>query len=530
MKRRDFIRSTAPAGIVFPALINGFTFKAFAESPLVSALTQAPTETDHVLVIIQLNGGNDGLNMVIPIDQYDSLAIARSNIILPKNKILKLNGTSFTGLHPSMTGLQTLFNQEKLQIIQSVGYPQPNFSHFRATDIWLSASDSNQTINSGWAGRYLNEEYSNYPMGYPNTVMPDPLAIQIGSFVSPAMQGPAVNMGMAISDPVNFYNLINGIQGSAPNTRGGKELTYIRQIAQQTQQYGSVIKAAAAKVTKQFAGYPTGNSLADQLKIVARLIGGGLKTRIYMVSLGGFDTHAQQVNATAKETGNHANLLQKVSEGIKAFMDDLDFLGAQKRVIGMTFSEFGRRIKSNGSGGTDHGAAAPLFVFGHYAQNDVIGKSPTIPLITNTGDNVPMQYDFRSIYASILQQWFCVPESTLENVMLKNFQNINVIKKSAPCMSTSPEIININAGKNLISNYPNPFQTSTTISYESFGGHTLIQVFNTEGKLIKTLVDMEIGAGNHKVTFENEGYLPGVYYARLQNNAIQQIRTMLLVR
>ena len=530
MKRRDFIRSTAPAGIVFPALINGFTFKAFAESPLVSALTQAPTETDHVLVIIQLNGGNDGLNMVIPIDQYDNLAIARSNIILPKNKILKLNGTSFTGLHPSMTGLQTLFNQEKLQIIQSVGYPQPNFSHFRATDIWLSASDSNQTINSGWAGRYLNEEYTNYPMGYPNTVMPDPLAIQIGSFVSPAMQGPAVNMGMAISDPVNFYNLINGIQGSAPNTRGGRELTYIRQIAQQTQQYGNVIKSAAAKVTKQFAGYPTGNSLADQLKIVARLIGGGLKTRIYMVSLGGFDTHAQQVNATAKETGNHANLLQKVSEGIKAFMDDLDFLGAQKRVIGMTFSEFGRRIKSNGSGGTDHGAAAPLFVFGHYAQNDVIGKSPTIPLITNTGDNVPMQYDFRSIYASILQQWFCVPESTLENVMLKNFQNINVIKKSAPCMSTSPEIININAGKNLISNYPNPFQTSTTISYESFGGHTLIQVFNTEGKLIKTLVDMEIGAGNHKVTFENEGYLPGVYYARLQNNAIQQIRTMLLVR
>ncbi len=530
MKRRDFIRNTAPAGIVFPALINGFTFKAFAESPLISALTQAPTETDHVLVIIQLNGGNDGLNMVIPMDQYDNLANARSNIILPKNKILKLNGTSFTGLHPSMTGMQTLFNQEKLQIIQSVGYPQPNFSHFRATDIWLSASDSNQNLNSGWAGRYLNEEYSNYPIGFPNSVMPDPLAIQIGSFVSPAMQGPAVNMGMAIADPVNFYNLINGIQGIAPNTRGGKELTYIRQIAQQTQQYASVIKAAAAKVTKQFSGYPTGNSLADQLKIVSRLIAGGLKTRIYMVSMGGFDTHAQQVNANAKETGNHANLLQKVSEGIKAFMDDLDFLGANKRVIGMTFSEFGRRIKSNGSVGTDHGAAAPLFVFGHYAQNDIIGKSPTIPISTNTGDNVPMQYDFRSIYASILQQWFCVPESTLANVMLKNFQNINVIKKSAPCMSTSPEVINVNAGKNLISNYPNPFQTSTTISYESFGGHTLIQVFNTEGRLIKTLVDIEIGAGNHKVTFENEGYLPGVYYARLQNNSIQQIRTMLLVR
>lgn len=529
MKRRDFIRNAAPAGIIFPALINGFTFKAFAESPLISALTQAPTETDHVLVIIQLNGGNDGLNMVIPFDQYDNLSNARSNIIIPKNKILKLNGTSFTGLHPSMTGLQTLFNEEKLNIIQSVGYPQPNFSHFRATDIWLSASDSNQTLNSGWAGRYLNEEYSNFPQGYPNMIMPDPLAIQIGSFVSPAMQGPAINMGMAISDPVNFYNLINGIQGTAPNTRGGKELTYIRQIAQQTQQYGSVIKAAAAKITKQFSGYPTGNSLADQLKIVARLIAGGLKTRIYMVSLGGFDTHSLQVNSTSRETGIHANLLLKVSESIKAFMDDLNLLNVNKRVIGMTFSEFGRRIKSNSSVGTDHGAAAPLFVFGHYAQNGVTGNSPAIPLNVNTGDNIPMQYDFRSIYASILQQWFCVPETSLENIMLKNFQNIPVIKRTAPCVSTSPEILNAMAGKNIISNYPNPFQTSTTISYESFGGHTLIQVFNTEGRLIKTLVDKEIAGGNHKITFENEGYSPGVYYARLQNNAIQQVRTMILV-
>lgn len=529
MKRRDFIRRTAPAGIVFPALINGFTFKAYADSPLISALTQAPTETDHVLVIVQLNGGNDGLNMVIPYDQYDNLANARANIIIPRNKILKLNGTSFTGLHPSMTGLQKLFNDEKLQIIQSVGYPQPNFSHFRATDIWMTASDSNQTLNSGWAGRYLNEEYSNFPVGYPNSVMPDPLAIQIGSFVSPAMQGPAVNMGMAISDPVNFYNLINGIQGTAPNTRGGKELTYIRQISQQTQQYGNAIKTAAAKVTKQ-SSYPTGNSLADQLKIVARLIAGGLKTRIYMVSIGGFDTHAQQVNTNATETGTHANLLQKVSEGIKAFMDDLKFLNSEKRVIGMTFSEFGRRIKSNSSGGTDHGAAAPLFIFGHYAQNDVIGTSPVIPISTGTSDNIPMQFDFRSVYASILKQWFCVPDLTLENVMLKNFQSLQVVKKTAPCMSSNPEIITSSAGKNIISNYPNPFQTSTTISYESFGGHTLLQVFNTEGKLIKTLVDMEMNAGTHKVTFENEGYLPGVYYARIQNNAIQQIRTMLLVR
>ncbi|MDA0315645.1 MAG: DUF1501 domain-containing protein [Bacteroidetes bacterium] len=530
MKRRDFLRNLAPAGVVFPALINGLTFKAFAESPLISALTQAETDTDHVLVLIQLNGGNDGLNTVIPFDQFENLSNARSNIILPQNKILKLRGTSFTGLHPSMTGLQTLFNEEKLQIIQSVGYPQPNFSHFRATDIWMSASDSNKYVNSGWAGRYLAEEYTGYPTDYPNSVTPDPLAIQIGSFISPAMQGPSVNMGMAITDPVNFYNLINGIQGPSPNTRGGKELTYIRQVAQQTQQYGDAIKKAAGKVTNQFSGYPTSNPLANQLKIVARLIAGGLKTRIYMVSLGGFDTHAQQVVASAKETGTHARLLQRVSEGIKAFMDDLTYLNAHKRVIGMTFSEFGRRIKSNGSGGTDHGAAAPLFVFGHYAQTDILGNNPEIPLIASASDNIPMQFDFRSVYASILKQWFCVPNTILNNVMLKDFQNIQVIKNSAPCISSNPDIFPTIETTLVLTNYPNPFQQATTLSYQTMGGHTLIQIFSTEGKLIKSLLDKEVSPGNHKISFENEGYPPGIYYARLQNNNQQITRTMLLGR
>jgi uncharacterized protein (DUF1501 family) len=527
MKRRAFLGKAVPAGVLLPGLINGFSFKAFASSPLMSALLSAPVETDHVLVLIQLNGGNDGLNMVIPFDQYDNLVNARSNIILPQNKILKLNGTSVTGLHPAMTGLQTLFNEEKVQIVQSVGYPQPNFSHFRATDIWLTASDSATTLNSGWMGRYLSEQYPNFPVGYPNTIMADPLAIQIGSSVSPALQGTAVNMGMAITDPTNFYNLINGIQDPAPATRGGKELTYIRQVSQQTQQYGSVIKAAAAAVTSQSA-YPSGNSLADQLKIVARLIAGGLKTRVYMVSIGGFDTHSAQVNSTAPETGVHANLLGKVSDAIKAFMDDLAYQKASKRVIGLTFSEFGRRIKSNSSGGTDHGAAAPLFVFGESVQKGVRGTSPIITSSVSTNDNVPMQYDFRSVYASILKQWFCVPDATLDTVLLNNFQDLSLIKKASSCVSSTVDDLNAQAGKSLITNYPNPFQASTTIKFESMGGHTLIQIFDVEGRLIKTLIDAETSIGTHTVSFENEGYGTGVYYARLQNGALQQVRAMLL--
>jgi uncharacterized protein (DUF1501 family) len=525
MKRRDFLGKAIPAGVVMPSLINGFSFKAFGASELISALTGAGQETDHVLVLIQLNGGNDGLNMVVPLDQYDNLAKARSNIILPKAKILKL-GNYQTGLHPAMTGLNSLYSQGKLQVVQSVGYPQPNFSHFRATDIWLTAADSAQVLNSGWVGRYMSEEYPSYPTGFPNTVMPDPLAIQIGSFISPAFQGPSVGMGMAISDPVNFYNLINGIQDPAPNSNAGKELTYIRQVAQQTQQYSSVIKAAAAKVTTQ-SGYPSNNSLADQLKIVARLIGGGLKTRVYMVNIGGFDTHSTQVNSGATDTGTHATLLMKVSDAIKAFMDDLKVLNASKRVVGMTFSEFGRRILSNSSGGTDHGAAAPLFVFGDSVQGGVLGNNPAIASSISVSDNVPMQYDFRSVYATLLQNWFCVSDITLQNVMLKNFQNLPLIN-SAACMAPSVHDANLASGKKLITNYPNPFQHSTNIVYQSQGGHVLIQVFDVQGRLLNTVVDAVKPPGEHTVSFENRSYPLGIYYARLQNQALQQVRTMMI--
>jgi uncharacterized protein (DUF1501 family) len=526
MKRRDFLGKVLPAGIIIPSLISGFSFKAFGSSQLLSALTAGDTETDRVFVIIQLNGGNDGLNTVIPLDQYDNLANARSNILINDKKILTLSGYD-TGLHPALSGLSSLYNQKELQVIQSVGYPQPSFSHFRATDIWLSGADSNQYLNTGWVGRYLDDEYPNFPIGYPNTVMPDPLALQIGSFISPAFQGPSVNMGMAITDPVNFYKLINGIVEPAPSSNAGKELTYIRQVSLQTQQYADVIKSAAAKVPNQ-KDYPTKNTLADQLKIVSRLIAGGLKTRIYMVNIGGFDTHAKQAVTGATETGAHAELLAKVGDAIKAFMDDLKFLGASKRVVGMTFSEFGRRIKSNSSLGTDHGAAAPLFVFGEGVQAGVLGNNPTINSLVSAADNIPMQYDFRSVYSTILQNWFCVPGTSLQKIILKDYQSLAIIKPMYTCAGGVVSYLNPNknAGNNIISNYPNPFSEGTTFTYESAGGHVLLQIFDVQGQLITTLVDGSKDKGNYNLRFENSQLNAGIYYARLQNGALQQVRTI----
>ncbi len=524
MKRRDFIKTTG-TGAVIPAVIGGFSLKAFGEDSPMNTLLANATDTDHVLVIVQLSGGNDGLNMVLPKDNYSAYYNARTNIAIPESKILGLNKFDNTGLHPAMTGMQTLFNEGRLGIVQAVGYPQPNFSHFRATDIWMSATDSNQVLTSGWGGRYLNYEYPNFPNGYPTSSMPDPLGIQIGSVTSLTFQGPAVNMGMSISNPTSFYNLLNGVEDPAPNTPAGKELKYVRLVAKQTQQYTTVIKNAAEKVPVQGA-YPSQNSLADQLKIVARLIKGGLKTRLYMVSYGGFDNHSLQANPTDTTTGTHATLLKNVSDAVKAFQDDIKTLGVEERVVGMTFSEFGRRIKSNSSGGTDHGAAAPMILFGKNVMPAVWGNNPALPVNATVNDNIPMQYDFRSVYASLLENWLCVKNSDLQTIMLKDFQNIPLVN-SASCKTVSPNT----SGISLITNSPNPFTASTTITFNTEGGHTLIQIMDTMGRVLSTPVDQVYPqAGRYSIPFYSGALPAGVYYARLQNGIIQQVKTMLKAR
>lgn len=532
MKRREFLEKSLPAAVMLPAMINGFSVSALAaDSPIVRALMQSTTETDHVLVIIQLAGGNDGLNTVIPISNYSSYLNARTNIAIPQNRILALGNTG-AGLHPSMTGLHNLFNNGNMRVIQAVGYPQPNFSHFRATDIWMSASNSTQEVYTGWAGRYLNYEYPNFPVNYPNATSPDPIAIQIGSTTTLTTQGPTANMAMSITNPTSFYNLLNGTTDPTPDTPAGKELKYVRLVSQQTQKYSSSIRNAANAVTQQ-GTYPTGNSLADQLKIVARLIKGGLRTRVYMVSFGGFDTHSVQANAADPTTGFHATLLQRVSDACKAFQDDLQFLGVQDRVIGMTYSEFGRRIKSNSSVGTDHGAAAPMFLFGTKIEQGVLGNNPTIPSNATVNDNVPMQYDFRSVYATILEKWFCLNKTVVDSLyppsINAQLQSLPLFKGSLACTtSTTPPDPSFDS---IITNSPNPFTESTTIKFHTDGGHTLIQIIDTLGRVIKNLLERDYtGAGTYTVTFDSGGLPTGIYYARLQNGVVQKVRPMLKVR
>ncbi|MEL6844594.1 MAG: hypothetical protein AAFP02_15395, partial [Bacteroidota bacterium] len=239
MKRRQFLRRSATAASV-PFLLGGIPLSALGRNQQLEALTA--NADDRVLVLIQLNGGNDGLNTVIPIDQYSNLSAVRPNILIPETQTLAL--TNETALHPSMTGIKGLYDNAKVGIVQSVGYPDPNFSHFRSTDIWTSGAPADQTWTTGWLGRTLELDHASYPDGYPNTTYPDPLAITIGSVVSTTCQGVTTNLGMAIKDPSAFQQLLNGGTGPAPSTPYGDELTFIRQTMNATNEYLTVIQGA----------------------------------------------------------------------------------------------------------------------------------------------------------------------------------------------------------------------------------------------------------------------------------------------
>lgn len=524
MKRSQFLKLGGGASLAW--LMNGLPISTYAANPLLRLLAKQTASTGRVLVLIQLNGGNDGLNTVIPLDQYSALSAARSNILIPQSNVLTLSGTSATGLNPAMTGIRDLFNNGLVNIVQGVSYPNPNFSHFRATDIWTSASDSTQYVNTGWLGRYLDKQYPGYPSGYPGTAMPDPLAIQIGTGVSPVLQGPQVSMGMAISDINSFYNIVNGTVNPAPSTPAGHELTFIRYVSQQTQAYTGVIQTAANNSTTLSTKYAaSGNSLSDQLKVVARLIKGGLQTPVYVVSMGSFDTHSGQVDTADHTQGTHANLLGQLSTAVSAFYDDLKLMGVDDRVAAMTFSEFGRRIISNASGGTDHGTSEPVMVFGPGVNPGFIGSNPVIPASATVNDNLAMQNDYRSIYAAVLSDWFGVDSATMGNVLMQPFPILPVFRSNLAVQNTvaggSEEVLG--------QNYPNPVRGTTTINFASSGdGPTTIQLFDANGRLVKTLAQQSFSRGQHQIVFERGGIAPGIYFYRLTNSYEQATRQMVV--
>jgi len=432
MKRRNFLRITGPLAFS-PVVMKGNLLRPFATGSL-TKLFGCEDVNDRHLVVVQIKGGNDGLNCIIPLNQYDLYKTYRPKIAIPQADLVNLDSTVTlerqVGLHPSLTSFKALYERNEFSFVQAVGYANSNKSHFKGTDLWLSGGDSTQSknnLNSGWLGRYLDSSYPGLA-GEPTLDHPDPLGIQLGSkqqslgFHTEEQHEAGINLSG--QDPAGFYTLVSEIGGLPPSnipaSDFGENISYVVDIEDSTNRYAQRI-SKVFEAGANMGSYPT-SDLANQFKTVARLISGGIKTKVFVVTIGGFDTHQNQVDISDPKSGTHGNLMKQLSESILAFQDDLNLLGLSDRVAGVTFSEFGRRPKENGSAGTDHGTVAPMFLFGKAIKSQILGDNVDLSAIpADQNDIVGMQMDYRNVFTALLQDWLGASNSVVTDTIFDDF-------------------------------------------------------------------------------------------------------------
>jgi uncharacterized protein (DUF1501 family) len=502
--------------LTLPSIFGGFNVAAMPSRVLQSLIGD---DTDKVLILIDLSGGNDGLNTFVPIDAFDNLANARPAVIIPVNQLLPM--TDSIKLHPSLSGVRNLYEDGKLTLVQGVGYANQNRSHFRSADIWNTAVDADQYLSTGWLGRYLDDSFPGYPVGYPNDDCPDPFAVTMGSSISGTCQGADSNFSHVILDVNNIGGLNTGVEVALPSDCYGAEMTFLIDAYKKSNAYSDRVVAAATEGTNG-ANLYSQSELAQQLKTVARLIDGGLQTRIFVLKQGGYDTHDNQVVEGSPTTGWHANLLSDLSDSIYAFQQDLQALGLEDRVVGMTFSEFGRKIISNAGFGTDHGSAAPLIVFGTCVNPGVIGTNPIIAANVDVEEGVAMQYDFRSIYGSVLMDWFNVPIEKVYTLLTEEFTYLPIC---TGCQPTKTEEVVVIKDTNV---FPNPFGNQFNLQFAL--EQTLdvqIDLFDVVGKRVKQIANKSFTGGEHSLYVEGHELAAGVYFVRIQaGNGVQSLRVV----
>ncbi len=491
MKRRDFIKRSVQAGALLPLASSGLMARPLAYN----WFPRPAGAEDRILVLINLNGGNDGLNTLGPFQDpiyYNS----RPDISLAESETIAL--TESLRLHSAMADVHDLYSNGDCAILNNVGYANQNRSHFRSTDIWHSASESEEILFTGWLGRYLQNVHPEFP-----TTLPDaPFALQISTSTSLALLGENGNMGIALENPERFFRLANGLEVEPtpiPDTKAGPELEYVRSIIQQSDSFSSTVNDAIIAGKNNVSYQP--NSLANQLQVVARLINGGLSTNVYIVSLGGFDTHSNQ-------PGAHNLLLTYLSTAISSFLEDVRASGNGNRVVGMTYSEFGRRLNQNGSNGTDHGAAAPQFVFGDAVLGgQILGGPPDLQNLDERGD-IRHTIDYRRIYASVLSDWLGVSASDTTSILGGSFETLPLFSTS----SVSHEDRARFAGVQLGQNSPNPARgrTSVTITLPQ-KMRVQLRLTSTSGKDAGTFLHRTLEAGTHRIPLDVSSLPAGAY-------------------
>ncbi len=403
--RRSFLQALGLVGGGSIAL-GGASLSAASPSPLMAALNKAEND-DRILVLIRLKGGNDGLNTIVPIYDYDTYANNRPTIKFAESSLYKLSDDF--GIPQHMEPLQRMWGEGSFKIVHGVGYNEQNLSHFRSADIWASGEEI-EFEDTGILGRFFENQFPDFLTQLPEI----PPAIQIGSIGNLLFDGADTNYAFSVSNPDQLSQIAeDGTLHRMDNIPGcgfGEQLRFMRNAANTTFTYAGVINQAYEASTNSVE-YSEGN-LSAQMAIISRMIKGNLGTKIYLVTLDGFDTHANQAN-------DHQSLMTEVADSVSKFYEDLDAAGMADKVLSMTFSEFGRRIFENGSNGTDHGAAAPAMLFGPAVEgNGFIGSHPDLSDPEGPG-NLKASIDFRQLYATVLKEWLCLDTNLVNSIILE---------------------------------------------------------------------------------------------------------------
>ncbi|CAH8283891.1 putative secreted protein (Por secretion system target) [Mariniflexile fucanivorans] len=542
MKRRNFIKLSASATAIG---LTPFQLQAALKSFM--TFVECPDISNRKLVIINLSGANDGLNTIIPLDQYDMYSNLRPTIKVPisgANKYINLDTTlpdnQQIGLNPALTGLKSLYDKGWLRILQSVGYPSQNKSHFKSADIYLTGNDGNSLLNgddTGWMGRFMELFYEDL------IVETYPLAVEIGSnntslgFHAEEAHGLAINISG--QDPAGYYSVINGLGGlpplNIPDSDYGDQLRFLTNTDAITNTYAQSI-SNAFNSGKNSITYPD-SDLSNQLKTVARLISGDLGTKVYMVRISGFDTHNKQVETAGDILGTHHTLLSNLSGSIEAFINDLNNQNLSDDVVGVTFSEFGRKAAENGNLGTDHGEIAPMFVFGKPVSGGVSGTNPDLKeaVSTNNYQLKTVQYDYRQTFATLLQNFLgadnAIIDSTFFNHTLnESFNNLkveNLIKGSydvsTGCTALTNNVSSDN--KNWLV-YPNPCHDTVYISGINIAESVSYKFYNASGILLIDRTDEII---NGKATINLGPYSDGVYFFQILAGSKKEVHKVIKI-
>lgn len=557
-----------------PFTIGGIPIRLMAENSLTRMAEQS--SNDRVLIILQMHGGNDGLNSVIPVEAYDVYYRWRANIAIPKSnglrKMIPLDSTlapdAQVGLHPDMIAMKDLYDRGRMSIVQGVSYKNNNGSHFRGRDISFMGGGFDDYFSSGWVGRYLQQEFAPkvYPNDFPNNDMKDPLAIEMGSDVSLIFhQAGNIPTSISLNDPESFARLVDELEGftdqgvdprgkpplALNNSPYGKELNWILGLEDKSQDYANRLYEVYQRAADSTVTYPErypfnaprgsmNNGLTPQLQLIAKLLDGGgpgqgVKTKVFLVKMGGFDTHAEQVESYDPTMGQHAALMYHLSSAMKAFQDDLRARGLEDRVLTVTTSEFGRRVRANGSYGTDHGTGAPVMIFGKGVQPGVVGKVPDMNL-----DNVEMQFDYRQVYANLLRDWMLVDEDKINNdIFFKDFLN-GPKEEGTGNYEPLPLATQVISGVSedfikqrfkLENCFPNPAKGSTTISFRINNTNLVsLTLLDSQGRLVKTLLHEQRSEGRHDVPIDLSGLPTGIYFYQLKTGFFQETKKLIVTQ